>query len=225
MVVSQATQSERAEFIKKTYLHVAGALGLFLLFEVLLQQWSGVEQLAMSMVNGYTWLIVLGVFMFVSYIADKWARSSESVPMQYLGIIVYAAMEAIIFVPIIYIALTHYGPNVIRQAGIITLVLFAALTFIAFTSKKDFSFLGKFLTLVGFIAMGVIVISILFGFTLGTLFSVAMVAFAGGIILYQTSNIIHHYQTHQHVAAALGLFASVMLMFWYVLQIVMAGND
>ena len=70
-----------------------------------------------------------------------------------------------------------------------------------------------------FIAMGLIVAGILFGFDLGLWFSVGMVILASGSILYQTSNLIHKYQEHQHVAAALGLFASLMLLFWYILSI------
>ena len=71
-------------------------------------------------------------------------------------------------------------------------------------------------------AFGFIIASILFKFNLGTLFSFALVLLAAGAILYQTSNIIREYNTQQHVAAALGLFASVMLMFWYILRIFMS---
>jgi FtsH-binding integral membrane protein len=46
-----------------------------------------------------------------------------------------------------------------------------------------------------------------------------MVAFAGTAILYQTSNVLHRFRTDQHVAAALVLFASVALLFWYILRI------
>jgi FtsH-binding integral membrane protein len=69
------------------------------------------------------------------------------------------------------------------------------------------------------------VASIFFGFSLGLLFSVLMVAFAAGFILYDTSNVLHHYRIGQHVAASLALFASVALLFWYVLRIVMAVTD
>ena len=50
----------------------------------------------------------------------------------------------------------------------------------------------------------------------------AMIGFACGYILYDTSNILHHYRTDQHVAASLALFASVALLFWYVLRLLMA---
>jgi FtsH-binding integral membrane protein len=70
-----------------------------------------------------------------------------------------------------------------------------------------------------FAALGLIVASLLFGFTLGNLFSFAMVAFAGTAILYNTSSVLHRFNTNQHVAAALTLFASIALLFWYILRI------
>ena len=76
----------------------------------------------------------------------------------------------------------------------------------------------------GFVAMGAIVCGLLFGFTLGLFFSLAMVGLAGGYILYYTSQIMFHYRTDQHVAASLSLFASVALLFFYVLRILMSLN-
>ena len=43
-------------------------------------------------------------------------------------------------------------------------------------------------------------------------------------ILYDTSKIIHSYNPDQHVAAALELFASVALPFWYILRILMRAR-
>jgi len=111
---------------------------------------------------------------------------------------------------------------VIPTAGILTLLLFAALTAIAFVTKKDFSFLGGILMIGGFVALGVIICSAIFGFQLGLFFSAIMVLFAAGAILYDTSKVMHYYQPGQHVAASLELFASVALLFWYILQIVMS---
>jgi FtsH-binding integral membrane protein len=84
-----------------------------------------------------------------------------------------------------------------------------------------------YLVLGGLAAMAVILCMILFGLNLGVFFSLAMVVLASGYILYDTSNVMHHYRTDQHVAAALALFASVALLFWYVLQILIAlsGRD
>jgi hypothetical protein len=67
--------------------------------------------------------------------------------------------------------------------------------------------------------MLLIVAGALFGFDLGMAFAVGMVALAGGSILYDTSKILRSYPEHRYVGAALQLFASVALLFWYVLQI------
>jgi FtsH-binding integral membrane protein len=46
-----------------------------------------------------------------------------------------------------------------------------------------------------------------------------MIALAGGSILYQTQTIIRRYPAEAYVGAAVQLFASVMLLFWYVLRL------
>jgi len=71
----------------------------------------------------------------------------------------------------------------------------------------------------GVAAVMLIVGSVLFGFQLGMLFSFAMVVFAGATILYTTSRILRTYPEDRYVSAALELFASVALMFWYILRI------
>ena len=49
-----------------------------------------------------------------------------------------------------------------------------------------------------------------------------MVGFAGAAILYDTSNVLTRFPEDRYVAAALQLFSSVALMFWYVLRIMMS---
>ncbi len=92
-------------------------------------------------------------------------------------------------------------------------------------TRKDFSFLRGVLMWGGVVAMLAIVGGILFGFELGTWFSVAMIGFAGAAILYDTSNVLHHFPEDRYVGAALQLFASVALMFWYVLRLFMSSDD
>ena len=223
--VEYAGTSVRVDFIRRTYQHLAWAVLGFIVVEALLLQWSGAQVLVRTMTGGYSWFIVLAAFMGVSWLAEKWARSEASPQMQYAGLALFVVAEAIIFLPLLYIAAYFSSPNVIPTAGIVTALLFGGLTYIAFTTRRDFSFLGSILSLGGFVALGVIVASMLFGFSLGVVFAGLMVAYAGGAILYNTSNIMHQYRPDQHVAAALALFASVALMFWYVLQIVMSLSD
>jgi len=222
---SMTAADTRAAFIRRTYGHLAGAILAFVLLEALLFQTAFPEaMMGLLGTSRYSWLIVLLAFMGVSHLADNWARSSASVNMQYLGLGVYVVAEAIIFVPLLYLAQYLAGGQVILSAALITLLLFAGLTYTVFTTKKDFTFLGGFLKISFFIVLGVIAASILFGFNLGLIFSAAMVIVAAASILYNTSNILRVYNPSQHVAAALSLFASVALLFWYVLRILMGSS-
>ncbi len=219
----------RATFIRKTYAHLAGAVFAFALLEAAILSIPNIANTVFGLLGAspYSWLIVLGVFMFASHIANKWATSATSKSTQYMGLGLYIVVEALIFVPLLLMAQLKTGDSsLIVQAGAVTALLFAGLTLIAFTTKKDFSFLGGMLKIGGMIALGVIVIAVIFPsfISLGFWFSVAMVVFAAGTILYSTSNIIRHYGTDQYVAASLGLFASVALLFWYVLQIFMSRD-
>jgi len=224
-VVAYAETAERVEFIKRTYTHLAGAIGVFALIEWALFQIPGIESRVFGLLaaTNYSWLIVLGAFMLVSHIANKWALSDVSQGQQYLGLGLFVVAEALIFLPLLLIANSMVpGGELILQAGIITAALFLGLTLIAFTTRKDFSFLGGILKIGFFVAIGVIVMSIIFGFNLGLLFSSIMAVLAAGSILHSTSAMMFHYSTRQHVAASLSLFASVALLFWYILRIVMA---
>jgi len=221
-IVANAAETERANFIKRTYLHLGGAILAFAILETLLIQ-SGIAANFVAMLSGskWSWLIVLAVFMGVSMLADHWAHSSISREKQYLGLGLYTVAEAVIFMPLIYMAQAR-ADDVLLHAAVITVALVAGLTFTAFSTKINFSFMGRFLMIGGFIAMGIIVAAMLFGFSLGLWFSGAMILFAAASVLYSTSNIIHEYHTEQHVAASLSLFSSVGLLFWYVLQFLMA---
>jgi len=227
-IVANAAESERADFIKRTYVHLAGAIGIFAVLETALIQ-SGVANSFMAVLAGskWSWLLVLGAFMLVSTVANNWAHSGVSREKQYMGLGLFIIAEAIIFMPLIFMALMRDPSGTLLQnAAVVTAALVAGLTFTAFSTKVNFSFMGRFLMIGGFIAMGLILASILFGFSLGLWFSGAMILFAAGSVLYSTSNIIHEYHTQQHVAASLSLFSSVGLLFWYILQFMMSmGGD
>ena len=226
VMVAQARPSERAEFIKRTYTHLAGAVGAFVVVEFLFFQLGIAELLANVFLGGgrFGWLALLGGFALLGYLASNMAAKADDVNAQYTGLGLYVVGEAIIFAPLLYVAAYFSDPSVIPTAGIITLFLFGGLTAVAFTSGKDFAFLGGMLKIGGMVALGLIVCSLLFGFSLGLFFSFFMVAFAAAAILYKTSNVMHRYSTTQHVAASLELFAAVMLLFWYVLRILMSSR-
>jgi len=223
---ADAAPQERASFIRKTYLHLAAAILAFIGLEVFLFS-SGIAQTVATAMMGFSWFIVLALFMGVSFLANWWANSSTSKAMQYLGLGLYIVAEAIIFIPLLYIAAYYSGGGIqtIMKAGIVSLGLLAGLTAVVFITKKDFSFLGPILAIGGFVALGFIAASLLFGFSLGGIFAFIMVGFAATAILFSTSNVLHQYQPTQHVAASLSLFASVALLFWYILSIFSSSDD
>ena len=164
-------------------------------------------------------------FMFITQYAESTALKTSDKNKQYMAYGLYILAEAIIFIPLLYIAIMYSGGlELINQAAIVTLSLFSGLTAVVFVTKKDFSFLRSILTVGFFIALGLIVAGTLFGFDLGLWFSVAMCVLAAGSILYQTSNLVHKYTNEQYIPAAIGLFASLMLLFWYVLRIFMSRD-
>ncbi len=223
-VAAEAIPSERVKFIQRTYLHLATAILAFAGIEAALIM-SGVGETVAEAMLSVSWIGCLLAFMVVSWIAEKWARSSTSVGLQYLGLGVFIVAEAFIFLPLLYIVNGIGKGEVIGQAANLTLVLFGALTAVALFTRKDFSFLGSILAIGGLIAMGVIVFGIISGFGLGLWFSAIMVVFASAAILYSTSNVLHHYRTDQHVAASLSLFAGVALLFWYLIQVVLSFSN
>jgi FtsH-binding integral membrane protein len=215
-------EDARAAFIGRTYLHLFGAIVAFVLIEVWLFSSGLAEPIARSMMS-VSWLLVLGGFMVVSWIASRAAATARSSGAQYAALAAFVVAEALIFVPMLFIA-NAYAPGAIQSAATITLIGFAGLTAVAFLSRRDFSFLGGLLKWGGIVALVAIVGGVVFGFNMGTWFSVAMVGFAGAAILYDTSNILRYFPEDRHVGAALQLFASVALMFWYVLRIFMSRD-
>ncbi len=221
--VSMLQTDARARFITRAYTHLFGAMVGFTLIEVWLFSTGLAETIARAML-GTSWLLVMGAFMVVGWLASRTAHSATSTGAQYGALALFVVAEAIIFVPLLYIA-NAYAPGAIQSAASVTLLGFAALTAVAFISRKDFSFLRGVLMWGGVVALVLIVAGAVFGFQLGTFFSVAMIAFAGTAILYDTSNILHHYPEDRYVGAALELFASVALMFWYVLSFFISSRD
>lgn len=226
-MVAETEESARAEFIRKTYWHLAGAIGLFVALEaIFLKMGLGVVAMQLLGASSYSWLMVLGVFMVVSWVAEKWATSDTSLGIQYAGLALYTIAEALIFLPLIMLALMMTGDaSLLLQAGFITGVMVLGISVVAFTTRKDFSFLGGFLKIAGIVALGLIAASFFLPISLGLWFSAAMILFASISILYTTSNLIHRYNTNQYVAASLSLFASVALLFWYVLRLLMSLRD
>ena len=222
---AQAAVESRARFIARTYSTLFLAILAFTGIEIGFFMSGVADALAPSILGSRgIFFALIGGLMVAGWLGSHVAQSASSSVAQYAALSGYVLFEAVVFMPLLWLA-NQVAPGAIQSAALVTLVGFGGLTAIAFTTRKDFSFLGGLLRWGGIVALVLIGASILFGFQLGVFFSVAMVAFAGAAILYDTSNVLRHFPEDRHVGAALQLFSSVALMFWYVLRIFMSSRD
>ena len=154
----------RATFITRTYAHLFGAIIGFVLVEMFFFTTGLAEVMARAML-GTSWLLVLGGFVLVNWLASRAAHQSRSLGTQYLALGGFVVAEAVIFVPLLFIAQSYAQGGVIESAATVTLLGFGALTAIAFWTRKDFSFLGALLRWVGILALVAIVAAVIFGWS------------------------------------------------------------
>ena len=221
---ADAAADVRATFIRRTYLHLFGAIVAFIGLEAVFLTVAPIRDTLLRTIGTNWWMALIG-FMVVSWVARWWASSGANPVVQYAGLALYTVAEAVIFVPLLYFASAVGGQTLIPTAGFLTLLIFAGLTATVFVTGADFSFLRGILVVGGLLAVGAVLANVFLGFGLGIWFSAAMVGLMSGYILYDTSNILHHYRTDQHVAASLALFASVATLFWYVIRLLMSVSD
>jgi len=222
--VSALSAERRAAFIIRTYGHLVAAIFAFVALEVFFftindGQWA--ESISDTLLQGRRWLMVLIAFSFAGTFASNFAHRSTSQAVQYAALGGYVLIEALIFIPMLYLA-NEFAPGAISSAAYVTVIGFAALTAVVFVTRKDFSFMKGAIMWLSIAAFGIIVVAILFGLSLGTWFSIAMIGLAGMMILYTTSKVMRDYPEDRYVAASLALFSSVALMFWYVLRLFMS---
>ncbi len=219
--VSALSVDSRSEFIWKCYAHVVGAILAFAAISSYFFT-SGISAaIAGPMLNN--WWMVLGAFIVAGWGATHVAHRLESTAAQYAAFAAFIFLQALIFAPMLFIAAMQYE-GIIESAAGVTVLGAVGLVATAMITRKDFSFLRGMLVWGGMLAVVGIFSSMIFGFELGTWFSIAMIGFAGAAVLYDTSNILHHYPQDKYVAASLQLFASIAMMFWYILRLFMSRN-
>jgi FtsH-binding integral membrane protein len=222
IAIEGPSAESRARFVMRTYGHLLGAVFSFVALEIFLfksELWVPIFETLMSV----SWLVVLGAFLIVGWLASRVAHTVTSLPAQYAALAVYVVIQAVIFVPLLAIA-DYKAKGIIESAALVTALGFTGLSGVVYMTRKDFTFIGGVLRWAAVVAILLIVAGSIFGFDLGTFFTVAMIAVAGGAVLYDTSNILHHYPDDRYVGASLELFASIALMFWYVIRLFLSRD-
>ena len=235
--------SDRVAFLRKTYGLLGEALVGFAVLTAGMMRFATETSLHFSQwafTGRWSWLLVIGLFMVVGFIARRLAVSETSRGLQLLGLGIFIAAQAMLLQPLLWVLIFKFGDramlsqgvllsgqaaSILMQAVVITLAIFIGLTLTVFITKKDFSFLGGILTIASFAVLGVILASILFGFSLGALFCGVVILILAGYILYQTSLVMSVFPPTAYVAGALMLFSTIATLFWYVLQLLMSMNN
>ena len=221
--VSSLAVEERSQFIWKCYAHVVGAILALVAIEVYLFSTGAAWPIANVML-GSPMLVLIG-FIALSWGASHMAHKLESTMAQYAAFAAFVVVWALMFVPMLAMAMSmDPSGSMIESAATVTVFGCVALIATVMITRKDFSFLRGVMVWGFFIVMGLIGASFLFGWNLGTWFSVGMIGFAGIAVLYDTSNIMHHYPQDKYVAASMALFASIAMMFWYILRLFMSRD-
>jgi FtsH-binding integral membrane protein len=223
--VSSLAVEDRSAFIWKCYAHVVGAILALIAVEYYLFSSGAAVAIAETMMRSPMGVVV--GFIGLSWAAGHMAHRLESTAAQYAAFAAFVVLWAVMFVPILGYAIVYgqeRGVNIIEDAAVVTLFGCAALIATVMITRKDFSFLRGVMVWGFFIAIGLIVASMLLGFNLGTWFSVGMIGFAGVAVLYDTSNIMHHYPQDKYVAASMALFASIAMTFFYILRLFMSRD-
>lgn len=214
-------EDARVAFMVKVYQHIGVAIAAFMAIEYLLFA-SGIAETFYDFVSrgGTTWLLVLGLFMVGSWMTTQATMDLSNPGRQYAGLFGTAALYSVLFAPFLwYVFRVQDNANDVWAAAVVTGIGFAALSVVAWVTRRDLSFIRPLIMWGGAAAMVLIVASLLFGWHLGTWFSVGMIAISGAAILYTTQQALRRYPEEAYVAAAVQLFASIMTMFWYILRI------
>ena len=214
-------EDARVTFMMKVYQHIGLAVAAFIGIEFLLFT-SGLAETIYDLVfdSGGGWLLMLGLFMVGTWMATQATTDLSNPGRQYAGLFGTAALEALIFAPFLwYVFNVQDSASDVWSAAVVTILGFAGLSAVAWTTRRDLSFMRPLIMWAGVAALLLIVAALLFGLNLGTWFSVAMIGLAGAAILYTTQQALRRYPEDAYVAAAVQLFGSLMTMFWYVLRI------
>ncbi|MFT7687729.1 MAG: modulator of FtsH protease [Candidatus Azotimanducaceae bacterium] len=169
-------------------------------------------------------LLTLGGYFGLLFLTNKFRNSSYGI----LFVFALTGFMGITLGPVIsaYLSMPNGGQVVMNALGG-TGVIFLGLSGYALTTRKDFSFIGGFLfvgILVAFCAgLGAIFFNVP---ALSLAVSAMFVLLMSGLILYQTSDLIHGGETN-YIMATVTLYVSIFNLFTSLLHLLgfMNGDD
>lgn len=212
VVRSEESIFQTNKVIKNTY----NLLSMTLVFSALM------AFIGMSMSISFGLALVANIVAIVMlwFVLPKVANSATALPVIFgiTGLLGFGLGPLLEY----YITI---NPAIVMTALGGTAVIFFALSGYAITTKKDFSFMGGFLTVGFFVVLGVLLLNLFLQIPILALaLSGGVILLMSGFILYQTSAIIHGGQTN-YIMATASLFLSLLNIFTSLLHILGAFSD
>lgn len=208
----------RLGFLRKTYaLFTAGvgvsAVGAFSGMTVLSGAFTGVSP----------------IVFFIGYLAAFFGvYALRKVPVvNVVALLAFTFLSGMTLSPLLVGTLAAKGIAIgmanIMTAFVGTTVAFGGLSAYVFISRKDFSYLGGFLTVMCLGMLAFILCSFIFGIGMSQPMWIGFNLLGLGMmclfVLYDTSMILNHYAEDEYVMAAMALFLDFILIFKYILRL------
>ncbi len=211
---SQSSAVEINKVLKNTYM----LLSMTLAFSAVT---AGIS-MAMNLPHGAALVMMLVAFGLM-FVVNKKADSASGI----YWIFAFTGLMGASLGPMLnaYAAMPG-GPALIMQALGGTALIFFALSGYALTSKKDFSFMGSFLRVGLIVVLVAIIANIFFQIpALSLAVSAAIIMIMSGLILFDTSRIIHGGERN-YIRATISLYLNIYNIFVHLLHLLgVFGSD
>ena len=206
---------ETNKVLRNTYM----LLGMTLAFSAVTATISMVLQLPTFM-----YLVFFLVGFGLLFVVNRMADSAKGLP----AIFAFTGVMGAALGPLlnVYLALPN-GPNLVLQSLAGTALIFFGLSAFALQSKRDFSFMGGFLFAGLLVAIVAMIANIFLAIpALSLTISAAVVMIMSGLILMDTSRIVHGGETN-YIRATVGLYLNIFNLFVHLLHLlgVFGGDD
>ena len=206
---------ETNRILRNTYM----LLGMTLAFSAVTATISMVLQLPTFM-----YLVFVLVGFGLLFVVNRMADSAKGLP----AIFAFTGVMGAALGPLlnVYLALPN-GPNFVMQSLGGTALIFFGLSAYALQSKRDFSFMGGFLFAGLLVAIVAMIANIFLAIpALSLTISAAVVMIMSGLILMDTSRIVHGGETN-YIRATVGLYLNIFNLFVHLLNLlgVFGGDD
>mgnify|MGYP006245779585 FL=1 len=201
--------------LRNTYM----LLGMTLAFSAVTATISMVLQLPTFM---YLVFVMMGFGLL--FVVNRMADRAKGLP----AIFAFTGVMGAALGPLlnVYLALPN-GPNLVLQSLGGTALIFFGLSAYALQSKRDFSFMGGFLFAGLLVAIVAMIANIFLAIpALSLTISAAVVMIMSGLILMDTSRIVHGGETN-YIRATVGLYLNIFNLFVHLLHLlgVFGGDD